>query len=154
MYVTVQSWLQVCFRLTYYQGRAGLIGVDAVVGHSQASLGPSAEKPGKKLKAKTAKRKLAPQKGAAAAIAQLAGTAHPDGSVQADMHTTAQIPLSLRRFCTRYQLCNGAFAIVGLLCSASQDFSMRICRAACSYSTTSVKRFSARYLPHHSSLLW
>ena len=65
--------VQVCFRLTYYQGRAGLIGVDAVVGHSQASLGPSADKPVKKAKAKPNKRKLAPQKGAAAAGAQLTG---------------------------------------------------------------------------------
>lgn len=29
---------QVCFRLTYYHGRVGLAGVDAVVGHSMAAL--------------------------------------------------------------------------------------------------------------------
>jgi len=53
--------LQVCFRLTYYQGRAGLVGVDAVVGHSSASLGPG-DKAVKKGKAKTSKRKAATQK--------------------------------------------------------------------------------------------
>ncbi len=50
-----------CFRLTYYQGRAGLVGVDAVVGHSSASLGPG-DKAVKKGKAKTSKRKAATQK--------------------------------------------------------------------------------------------
>lgn len=53
--------LQVCFRLTYYQGRAGLVGVDAVVGHSSASLGPP-DKALKKSKAKPSKRKAANQK--------------------------------------------------------------------------------------------
>ncbi|KAL0038215.1 hypothetical protein WJX79_008569 [Trebouxia sp. C0005] len=52
---------EVCFRLTYYQGRAGLVGVDAVVGHSAASLGPG-DKAVKKGKAKTSKRKAATQK--------------------------------------------------------------------------------------------
>ena len=53
--------VQVCFRLTYYQGRAGLVGVDAVVGHSSASLGPP-DKALKKSKAKASKRKAANQK--------------------------------------------------------------------------------------------
>lgn len=57
--------LQVCFRLTYYQGRAGVIGIDAVVGHSSASLGPSDKTP-KKTKAKPTKRKAATQKAAGA----------------------------------------------------------------------------------------
>lgn len=56
--------VQVCFRLTYYQGRAGLVGVDAVVGHSSASLGP-ADKNQKKAKAKSSKRKAATQKSTA-----------------------------------------------------------------------------------------
>lgn len=85
--------VQVCFRLTYYQGRAGLIGVDAVVGHSQASLGPSAEKPVKKTKAKPTKRKLAPQKGAAAAGAQLTG-------VLTSPHSDIILPLSQVVFLT------------------------------------------------------
>lgn len=64
--------MQVCFRLTYYQGRAGLVGVDAVVGHASASLGPP-DKPLKKSKAKPSKRKAASQK--AGAAAQQAGLA-------------------------------------------------------------------------------
>ena len=59
--------LQVCIRLTYYQGRAGLVGIDAVVGHSSASLGPS-DKTAKKIKAKTTKRKAATQKSAGAGM--------------------------------------------------------------------------------------
>ena len=61
-----------CFRLTYYQGRAGLVGVDAVVGHASASLGPP-DKALKRAKTKTSKRKAASQK-AAAASSQHAGT--------------------------------------------------------------------------------
>ena len=41
--------------MTYYQGRAGMVGIDAVVGHSSASLGHS-EKTAKKAKVKPAKR--------------------------------------------------------------------------------------------------
>lgn len=65
--------MQVCFRLTYYQGRAGLVGVDAVVGHSSASLGPP-DKALKKAKAKTSKRKAATHK--AGAPDQHAGAVH------------------------------------------------------------------------------
>ena len=68
--MTVGCGMQVCFRLTYYQGRAGLVGVDAVVGHSSASLGPP-DKALKKSKAKPSKRKAANQK--AGTIAQQAG---------------------------------------------------------------------------------
>ena len=66
---TCPGGMQVCFRLTYYQGRAGLVGVDAVVGHSSASLGPP-DKALKKSKAKPSKRKAANQK---ASTAQQAG---------------------------------------------------------------------------------
>ena len=82
--------VQVCFRLTYYQGRAGLIGVDAVVGHSLASLGPSADKPVKKTKAKPIKRKLVPQKGVPAMPAQLAGTCKSNHNNQDTMLHTSQ----------------------------------------------------------------
>ena len=87
--------MQVCFRLTYYQGRAGLIGVDAVVGHSQASLGPSQDKPVKKSKTKTSKRKLSTPKGAQPAAAQLAG--------QAD--STCKLPTCLTQYKCSVDIC-------------------------------------------------
>lgn len=84
--------MQVCFRLTYYQGRAGLVGVDAVVGHASASLGPP-DKPLRKSKAKPSKRKAATQKAG--------GTAQPAGATALIHALTHSLTHSLIRSLTR-----------------------------------------------------